>query len=78
MDASVWLLGDLLFDPANLTTEITSRWEAELHACGRVLQRQSPDLWGGVYSEKTQPIFIWSAPSKKKIGIIIKAGQMIT
>lgn len=46
--------------------------------CDRVQQYQSPDLWGVVYNEETRPIFIWSVPSKKKIEIIIKAGEMIT
>lgn len=32
----------------------------------------------GVYKEETWGIFIWYAPSKKKIEIIIKAGEMIT
>lgn len=75
MDLSMWLLGNFLFDPTNITTEMNSRYKgARLAAYGRVLQWQSRDLWGGVYYEKTRPIFIWSAPSEKKIGIIIKAG----
>ena len=75
MDLSMWLLGNFLFDSANITTEMNSRYKgARLAACGRALQWQSPDLWGGVCDEKTQPIFIWSAPSEKKIGIIIRAG----
>ena len=76
---SVWLLGILLFDPANLTTRINSRYKgAELNASGGVLQQQRPDLWVSVYNEMTQPIFIWCVPSKKKIGIIIKSEEMIT
>ena len=75
MDLSMWLLGNFLFDPANITTEMNSRYKgARLAASDTVLQWQSPDLWGGVCDEKTRPIFIWSAPSEKKIGIIIKAG----
>lgn len=38
----------------------------------------SPNLWGSVYNEETRPIFMWSAPSKKKIEIVIKAGEMTT
>lgn len=54
---------------------MNSRYKgARFTLCGRVLQWQSPDLWGGVYNEKTRHIFIWSEPSEKKIGIIIKAG----
>lgn len=54
---------------------MNSRYKgARLTVPGRVLRWQSPELWGGVYNEKTQHIFIWSAPSEKKIGIIIKAG----
>lgn len=65
----------MLFDTVNATTKINSRYKgAGLNACGRVQQRQNPDLWGSVYNEETQPVFIGSAPSKKKIGIIIKAG----
>lgn len=74
MDLSKSLLGNLVLtlQTSQQTWTLGTRELGSLYVVESC--NDSPDLWGGVYNEKTRHIFIWSAPSEKKIGIIIKAG----
>lgn len=62
----MWLLGNLLFDPGNLTTEINSRYKgARLNVC-RESCNDRAQIYGVVFTMKRHDPFLFDLHHPKR------------